>query len=231
MARCRLDIPLGKVAMLSCLASHVKPKMPSGFPIRSPAPIPAAGATDAAAPAAAAAPPEDESGTAVFASAKSGMMMKVLSGDSQLMVRVATDSLVPSAFCAMARVERHNAAMTPATSALTPARSRHHHRPVPPSANSRRSELPERPIPTRDAPIAAAAPRKLRARSFAKQVARTKMAPRSSTVARVRRNAEADAGIRLRKKPYMAMAKAMSVAIGTVIAIIDGAGISFCTRR
>mmetsp|Transcript_5636 Transcript_5636/g.14686 ORF Transcript_5636/g.14686 Transcript_5636/m.14686 type:complete len:216 (-) Transcript_5636:138-785(-) len=57
------------------------------------------------------------------------------------------------------------------------------------------------------------------------------MAPRSSTVARVRRNADAAAGMRLRKKPKMAMAKAMSVAIGTVIAASVPPPISACTPR
>ena len=50
----------------------------------------------------------------------------------------------------------------------------------------------------------------------AEQVASTRIAPRSSTVARVRRNTDEGAGMRLRKKPKMAMAKAMSVAMGTV---------------
>ena len=50
----------------------------------------------------------------------------------------------------------------------------------------------------------------------AEQVASTRIAPRSSTVASVRRNTDEGAGMRLRKKPKMAMAKAISVAMGTV---------------
>ena len=47
------------------------------------------------------------------------------------------------------------------------------------------------------------------------------MAPRSSTVASVSRNAEAEAGMRSLNAPKTAMAKAMSVAMGT--ATLEGA--------
>ena len=57
----------------------------------------------------------------------------------------------------------------------------------------------------------------------AKHVANTKMAPKSSTVASVNRNALDDAGILLRKRPKMAIANAMSVAMGTARPLSDRA--------
>ena len=90
------------------------------------------------------------------------------------------------------------------------------------------SDEPERPMAVRVAVIAAAAPRKGIATFLAKQVARTRMAPRSSTVASVRRKAVAAGGIFVRKKPSTPSAKAMSVAIGTAIAPIEPPGITSC---
>mmetsp|Transcript_20984 Transcript_20984/g.44252 ORF Transcript_20984/g.44252 Transcript_20984/m.44252 type:complete len:277 (+) Transcript_20984:375-1205(+) len=223
MPRCLFDMPEGMLHMPQRTASHVKPKMPSGLPSSSPAPMPMAGVAEVA-PALAAAP----SLTAVLASAKSGMMKKALSGTRRPMARCATDSILPAAVCIVALVERQRAARTPATSALTPARRRQYQREMPPAEKIFRSLHLDRPIAVIAATIAAAAARKGGARPCAKQVASTRMAPKSSTVASVNRNAEALAGIRLRKKPKMAIAKAMSVAIGMVTPSMEPAGSSVC---
>mmetsp|Transcript_25367 Transcript_25367/g.81423 ORF Transcript_25367/g.81423 Transcript_25367/m.81423 type:complete len:286 (+) Transcript_25367:242-1099(+) len=202
MPRCRLLIPAGSDATPNRDASSDAPKMPSGFPSSRPAPMPAAGASDACAKAAAAAPVAGApSGTAVFASAKRGMMPKVERGERRTTARWVSASETPDGAVCCARVEMQKAESTPAMSALMPARSRQYHRAAPPAANAFRSEEPVRPKAARPAVTAAAAARKGSETLEAKQVARTRMAPRSSTVARVRRKAEAEGGMRLRKRP------------------------------
>eukprot|EP00967_Tisochrysis_lutea_P062758 scaffold80705_cov24-Tisochrysis_lutea.AAC.2 len=183
--------------------------MPKGLPIRRPAPMPRAGATDAAVAALAAAAAAAEAlavaaeprGTAVFARAKRGMMKKVEMGERRRTARCMRSSCSPFGPVYFARVEMQKAANTPAMSALTPDRSRQYHRTAPPAAKARRSDASVRPKAASPAVTAAVAPRNGSDTWEAKHVARTRIAPRSSTVARVSRKAEAAAGMRLRKRP------------------------------
>mmetsp|Transcript_819 Transcript_819/g.2515 ORF Transcript_819/g.2515 Transcript_819/m.2515 type:complete len:269 (-) Transcript_819:834-1640(-) len=153
MARCSLDIPAGREARLSLAASSEKAKMPTGLPSSSPAPMPSAGATEAAEAALAAAVAATEAlaagmaprGTAVLARAKRGMMKKVDRGDSRSTARWLTSSRRPSLCAYCARVEMQNAANTPAMSALTPERSKQYQSAAPPVAKTRRSEASVRP--------------------------------------------------------------------------------------
>mmetsp|Transcript_12929 Transcript_12929/g.29763 ORF Transcript_12929/g.29763 Transcript_12929/m.29763 type:complete len:225 (-) Transcript_12929:736-1410(-) len=200
MARWSLDMPAGIRHKPLLAASHVKPKIPSGLPRSSPAPMPKATAAEAAAVAAAPAV-EAPNWTAVLARAKSGIITNAESGSSLEMARSDTDSSSPPAVRTFARVETHSAATTPATSALTPARSKHHHRPTPPAAKSFMSLTPLSPAAAIAPTMAAAAARKVGARPLAKQVASTRIAPRSSTVASVSKKADDEGGMRLRKKP------------------------------
>mmetsp|Transcript_4844 Transcript_4844/g.10272 ORF Transcript_4844/g.10272 Transcript_4844/m.10272 type:complete len:216 (+) Transcript_4844:831-1478(+) len=160
--RWRKSMPCGSLAMPRRSASQVNKKIPRGLPMSSPAAMPRAGAIEVAAAAAEAAEvaPADPRRTAVFASAKRGITIKEVKGASRRIARSVrgSASFAPSG-ATIVRVEMHSAASTPATSELTPARSKQYHKPTAPAPKTLRLARPRRPSTPSAAQRAPAAPR------------------------------------------------------------------------
>mmetsp|Transcript_30457 Transcript_30457/g.61996 ORF Transcript_30457/g.61996 Transcript_30457/m.61996 type:complete len:316 (-) Transcript_30457:485-1432(-) len=218
--RCVFVIPSGMSARPSFTASHVDPMMPSGLPIDNPRKIPEAtfatcffAATVApplAAAVAAAKAAGPTTGMAVFARANRGMMASAQIGFHR---RARRCTISVSSF----EANTQRPARTPAISAFTPARKRQYQSAAPTGRNNFPIETRRFSMATSMACTHAAAPRKGSEMWWAKHVAMTKIAPMSSTVARVNKKADTDEGNFLLppKSEKTPIANAISVAMGT----------------
>mmetsp|Transcript_10175 Transcript_10175/g.25010 ORF Transcript_10175/g.25010 Transcript_10175/m.25010 type:complete len:274 (-) Transcript_10175:852-1673(-) len=223
--RCCGFMPMGREPSFAFVASSVSPTIPNGFPSSSPAATPAPakvfaiGWTDRSAAFGGL-----ERGTAQLASANNGMISREENGCIRW---IRFSIMFPSATIAMSRRLRGSfetfrplvagiaiAVTTPAMSAFTPARRSRYHSRVPRRAYWGSRVLTLRSMAVRRAETATAPRRNGSEIALEKHRAITMMAPRSSTVASVRRNGENDGGMRVLKNEYTPIANAMSVAIG-----------------
>mmetsp|Transcript_21879 Transcript_21879/g.48035 ORF Transcript_21879/g.48035 Transcript_21879/m.48035 type:complete len:283 (-) Transcript_21879:852-1700(-) len=216
-SRCFSSMPSGQLAMPALMDARLKAVMPSGLPSSSPAAMPTATGCCTRALIMLM-----SMATAVLARAKRGMTISAVYGSSLWMrwsisvgFMSGSSGSASEAGGAGAVPGMASAATTPAMSALTPEHSRQYHSATPPTAYCHTRTCWESLGSMNIAAVTAAeAARKGTEMLFAKKRAITAMAPRSSTVARVRRKAEALRGIFLLKKAKIPQAKAMSVAMG-----------------